>query len=105
MRITIDHHVYFHSDPAVDRKLESILEAVTEGFMAMSVELDRVKAEVTETKTIQQSAIVLLNSLSQMIRDHIDDPAALTAIADDLDASGNELAAAVQANTPAAPNP
>ncbi len=68
----------------------------------MTPELARLKDEVAETKQITASAVTLLVGLSSQIRDLKDDPAALAALADDLDASNAELAAAIAANTPAA---
>ena len=67
----------------------------------MSAELDRVAAEVAQNGEVIDSAVVLLDKLAQLIRDNAGNPAALNKLADDLDASGNKLAAAVAANTPA----
>lgn len=65
----------------------------------MSAELDRLTTEVTETKTAVDSAITLIVGLAERIRELQNDPAALTALADELDAKQAELAAAVSANT------
>lgn len=65
----------------------------------MSAQLDALKAEVEETKTVAASAVTLLNGLSQQILDLKNDPAALEQLAADLDASNAALAAAVEANT------
>ena len=67
----------------------------------MSTELARLQAEVTEMSTVAASAVALIEGLSAQIRDNANDPAALTALADSLDDSGNKLAAAVAANTAA----
>ena len=67
----------------------------------MSAELDRLTQEVSETKTVMQSAAVLLGGLSDRIRELKTDPAALTALADELDGQQAELSAAIAANTPA----
>ncbi len=67
----------------------------------MSAELDRVTAEVAENTEVVDSAVLLLDKLAQLIRDNAGSPAALNKLADDLDNSGNKLAAAVAANTPA----
>lgn len=64
--------------------------------------LDGLEAEVADVKTVQQSAIVLLNGLAQALKDAGTDPAKLAAIIADLDASKTALADAVVANTPAA---
>lgn len=69
----------------------------------MAADLARLTAAVERDETVNQSAITLLNSLSQLIRDNADDPAALNALADKLDAQQQQLADAVVANTPAAP--
>jgi hypothetical protein len=68
----------------------------------MSEQLDKLTTEVTETVTIQQSAILLLQGLSAQIAAMKDDPIALQGLADSLDASSNALAEAIAANTPVA---
>lgn len=70
----------------------------------MSTALTKITNEVTETKGIIQSAVTLIEGLAGQIRDLKDDPAALDALADSLDSDSSALAAAVAANTPAAPD-
>jgi hypothetical protein len=62
------------------------------------------KAEVEKVKTVEASAVTLITEIAQRLRDAIaaGDPAALTALAADLDASATTLGDAVAANTPAA---
>jgi len=66
--------------------------------------LAELKATVEAERTVIDSAIVLLNGLAQQLKDAIanGDPAAIQAIADELDAQSRALAEAVVANTPAA---
>lgn len=71
----------------------------------MAGELDRVQSEVAEISGTVDSAVALLEKLAQLIRDNAGNPAALNKIADDLDAKGNSLAAAVVANDPDTPPP
>ena len=66
----------------------------------MSAQLDKLTTEVSETKTVVASAVTLIEGLAQQIRDLKDDPVALEALATELDATTNALAAAVAANTP-----
>lgn len=66
-------------------------------------DLERLESEVAEIETVADSAIALIGGLSAQLRDHADDPARIRALADSLDAKGIALAAAVAANTPAAP--
>lgn len=86
--------------------LLAVMCAVTsKGFRIMSAELDRLTAEVAETKTAAKSAVVLINGLAQQIRDLKNDPAALTALADSLDADQAEIGAAVATHTPPPADP
>lgn len=66
--------------------------------------LAELKAKVDAETTVVQSAVTLLSSLAQSLKDAIaaNDPAAIQAIADELDTNTASLAAAVAANTPAA---
>ena len=64
--------------------------------------LAEVEAEVRETQTVQESVIVLLNGLKQLLDEAIlsADPAKLEELRAALDTSTNALAAAAAANTP-----
>ncbi len=68
----------------------------------MAVDLSALQAEVEQQTAVVQSAITLINGLAQQLRDAAGDPAAVQALADQLDASTQALADAVAANTPAA---
>lgn len=67
----------------------------------MANELARLTTEVAETKTVMQSAALLLAKLAQQIRDNAGNPAALKQLADDLDGQQTELVNAITENTPA----
>lgn len=83
--------------------IQQSLHNINQRLHPMSAALDRLTQEVSETKSAIQSAITLIQGLAQQIRDNVDDSAALTALADDLDAQQTSLAQAVTDNTPAAP--
>lgn len=83
----------------IHRLLHFILERINH----MSAVTDRLTASVAALTTAEQSAVALLNQLSQLIRDNAEDPTALNKLADDIDADTAALAAAVTANTPSAP--
>lgn len=88
----------------LDRKLEhehELLHNIKERLEAMSTELDRLTTEVAEIKTVTKSAAALLRRLATIIRDNANNPAALTALADELNAEEQDLAAAVVESTPA----
>lgn len=74
------------------------------------VELDNLTNEVSEIKTVAGSAIALINGFAAIVQQVKDELATtgvsndtLNGLSSDLDSTGNELAAAVTANTPAAP--
>lgn len=69
----------------------------------MSEALDRLTAEVAETRDATQAAVTMISGLAAQIRDNIDDSDALNALADQLDASQVEIADAITAGTGGAP--
>jgi peptidoglycan hydrolase CwlO-like protein len=85
-----------------DGKLDLVLarlNTLQETVNAMSAEVDRLKASVASLATVDQSVITLLGGLSDQIRTLKQDPAALAALADEVDARVKELGDAVTANT------
>lgn len=82
-----------------------LLDGIKSEERQMSQELDALTAQVKQNTDAEQSAVTLLGRLGDLIRNSVNDPAALTKLANDLDASKAALAAAVVANTPADANP
>ena len=68
----------------------------------MSAELDALTMEVSANTDAEQSAIMLITKLSDMIKAAGTDPVKLQALTDQLMKSRTALAAAVVAGTPAA---
>ena len=66
-------------------------------------DLTALTAEVERNTTVDESAIALLTGLAAQIEALKTDPVALQALADTMKGSSDALAAAVLANTPAAP--
>jgi len=66
-------------------------------------DLTALTVEVARNTTVDESAIALLTGLAAQIEALKTDPAALQALADTMRGSSDALAAAVLANTPAAP--
>lgn len=90
----------------LDKKVNSILALVKEikqREVIMATDLSVLQDQITETITIEQSAITLIQGLAAQIESLKEDPAALQALADQLKGSADTLAQAVIANTPAAP--
>lgn len=69
----------------------------------MSLSLDALTAQVTASTDIQKSAVILLQGLSQALKDAAADPVAVNALAESLKTSSDALAEAIVANTPATP--
>lgn len=90
----------------IDEKLSLVLRLLdrlgaTE--QTMSAQLDQLKAQVQKNSDVTQSAVTLINGLSDQIKALKDDPAAIAKLADDLKAQADSLSAAVVANTPTGP--
>lgn len=73
----------------------------------MANELADLKAKVAGNTTVIESALTLINGFKAALDAAIanGDPAALAALSAELGAEDDKLAAAVAANTPAAPQP
>src|SRR5215831_8895164 len=92
----------------IRQQTKTIVNALTrqsQEIHQMAGELDALNAEVAQNTDVTNSAITLLNGLSQQLKDALaaGDPAAIQAVVDQLDANTQSLADAVTANTPAAP--
>lgn len=113
--LRVEVHLYTHNEPDPQlAELKAMLQALaaqqTAGFSQLAqkesdimADLTALTAEVARNTEVDQSAITLLNGLAAQIETLKTDPAALQALADQLKGSSDQLAAAVVANTPAAP--
>lgn len=94
---------------ALERKLDDNTRALNQLKMEikdMAGEMVRLQAAVARLDAIDDSIIALLNGVVEQLRALIEqgaDPAALSKLADDVNAQADALAAAVLANTPAGP--
>lgn len=89
------------------RSLNEINQRLTQMEKRIMTALDNLRDQVARNKSVTDSAIVLLQGLKQKLDDAIasGDPAAVQAVSDSLGTETDSLAAAVTANTPAAPTP
>lgn len=74
-------------------------------LIRMSDALNRLTASVSALTSVSASAVALLGTLAEEIRNNVDDSDALNSLADSIDAQKAALADAVVANTPAADEP
>lgn len=97
------HHYHHNIDLVIERKLDQILSALTKQEVKIMATLDQLTTDVAADTDAVNSAVTLINGLAQQIKDAGTDPVALKALTDKLEANTSALAAAVTANTPAAP--
>ena len=103
----VEVHHYFHLDLAevtdyFDSKFEALAKQIGKGFSMAKATLDDLQQKVNAETSVEQSAITLMQGLSEQLKAAQNDPAKIQALADQLDANQAALAAAVAANTPAA---
>lgn len=79
----------------------SSLAELTKRITSMATDLNSLRAEVERNTEVDQSAITLLNGLSQQLAEIKNDPQAVQELSDQLRNSSDQLAQAVTANTPA----
>ena len=108
----IDIHHYIHRDNAEEHsEIVTLLNLVLARETAMAGELEALTAQVATNNTEIGSAITLLQGLKAALDAAIaaqqagDNGAALAALSASLGTKDAELAAAIIANTPAAPTP
>ena len=101
MLVAIQHRI----DRAVleDRKQDAMLATLITQGEIMSQEMDSLAAQVEQTLTVEQSAIVLIQGIAAQLQDAAGDKTKSLELAAKLKTSADALAAAVTANTPAAP--
>ena len=81
------------------QRIETKLDALLREVQRTMKELDDLKAAVTKTEGVADSAITLIQGLAAQIQAAKDDPVAMENLATELSAKADVLAAAVQANT------
>lgn len=102
----VDHYFHDVPDKGVQAKLDLILaklgiiQQLEEHEMA---DLAAITASVAQAVTVEESAVTLLQEISAALAAAGTDPAALADLQSQLDAGTADLAAAITANTPAAP--
>ena len=92
----------YRLEQKINHRFDRLENFLTSKFNHMANELDNLKAAAARETSLEQSAIVLLQNLSSMLKS-APDMAAVQTIADQLNANADGLAAAITANTPAAP--
>jgi hypothetical protein len=104
--IQIQHHHF--TDPETSRRLgwiDEALKIIIQRLNKMALNFTQLESEVSEMSSAVDSAVTLLQSIAQEIRDSAGNQQKLNKLATDLDAKANVLAEAIAANTPADPNP
>jgi predicted nucleic acid-binding Zn-ribbon protein len=101
-----EFHIFLHIETGrADRKLDQILarlDALGRQESQIMQELDDLTTQVKATDDTEQSALVLINGISDRLAAAGTDPVKLAALTADLKTNSDALAAAVVANTPPA---
>lgn len=84
-------------------RIEAKIDQLLKNERTIIMDLTTLQAQVEQTLTVEQSAVTLINGLAAQIAAAADDPAKVSALAAQLKSSADTLAAAITANTPAAP--
>lgn len=100
--MTFRHDLTVNLVIRVDQTILALLTQLVQGEQKIMAILDDLTAQVTKNTDAEQSAIVLLTQLGDLLRNAGTDPTKIQAIITQLDSSKEALAAAVVANTPAA---
>lgn len=102
----LDIRCIVEMSPEVRRNFDALsntMDLILERMNAMSAELDALTAQVKANSSLLDSATTLINGIAARITAAGTDPVALKALTDELKAKDDALAAAIAANTPAAP--
>lgn len=108
MNINFTHRVdvYFHNVPATTTQPDALVLTAIENLKGVLMNaIDNLETEVSQNSDVVASAVALLTSISAELAAAKNDPVKIQALADKLDQNTNALAAAVAANTIAAPEP
>jgi soluble lytic murein transglycosylase-like protein len=101
--IPVEIHIHIHKGPD-DEAIALLRQLTTQGETNMATLAD-LTTEVQENSDLSASIIALLNGIAQQLRDAAADPAAIAALADQLDSTNQAIADAITANTtPTEPN-
>lgn len=84
-------------------ELVARLNALQKGELLIMADLSQIETDVTAQTSVVDSAVTLLGSIAQQLKDAGNDPVKLAALHEHLIANTAALAAAILVNTPAAP--
>jgi molecular chaperone GrpE (heat shock protein) len=100
----IDLRIHIKPDPEVLARLDVLKQTLDLAMETIMTAMDDLNAAVQRNTDAESSVITLLQGISQQLKDALaaNDPAAIKAVIDKIDANTAAAAAAVVANTPVA---
>lgn len=103
-------HVHLQLSPeiaALGNTIVSLLRGISKKQDLLMANMQDVRDAVARDTSVTQSAVTLLQGLSQQLKDALasNDPQAIQDVVNSLDANTNALAQAVKDNTPASSEP
>lgn len=87
----------------IEAKLDRLTSLIIEQGNKTMADITALTAQVTQSTTVEQSAITLIQGIAAELANIQPTQAAIDALTAQLNTSATALAAAVSANTPAAP--
>ena len=105
----MEFYIRHSPDADTSKKLDAILAGITKLLTwrtTMSAAMDALIVQVTKNSEVEASAVLLIQGISQQLKDAIAngaDPVKLAELTAQLDNSAQALGAAVAANTPVIP--
>jgi len=103
--VTISNRELQHYFERINNRLAQVHASVITLEVNMAGELEAVRTEVEQMRTVQQGAVTLLDNLAGQIDSLKNDPVALTALAEDVRAQRTALAEALVRDTRASDEP
>ena len=99
--VKVEHHHYLH----LDENVAYIIGQLLNREINIMATMQDIQAHIASQSTVEDSVVALLSQVSQQLKDAQaqNDPAAVQAVIDQIDANTQKLTDAVTANTPAAP--
>jgi len=106
----IELHVFIHNsaDDAISAKLDKLMALVTKEENLVMSKIDDLTAAVTAEKTVEDSAVALLNGIAAQLQTALASSTpdvAVQSVIDSIKSNTDSLSAAVTANTPTPPAP
>jgi chromosome segregation ATPase len=87
----------------IERDHDENLRLIMKGIKMAQADIDRLRAQVEKNTSASNAIVQTLEGIAAQLRDAQDDPAEISALADQIEANAKKLSDAALANTPQTP--